>query len=40
MNPDESQPVKLVLRALPGISQFVNQQLEKYPLREQGGMKM
>ncbi|KAF8070511.1 histone deacetylase complex protein [Lyophyllum atratum] len=29
---DESQPVKLVLRALPGISQFVNQQLGKNPV--------
>ncbi|KAF9462480.1 histone deacetylase clr3 [Collybia nuda] len=28
---DESQPVKLVLRALPGISQFVTQQLDLYP---------
>lgn len=29
---DESQPVKLVMLALPGIEQFVNQQLKRYPL--------
>lgn len=28
---DESQPVKLVMQALPGIEQFVSQQLEHYP---------
>jgi hypothetical protein len=29
---DESQPVKLVMQALPGIEQFVSQQLKQYPL--------
>lgn len=29
---DESQPVKLVMQALPGIEQFVSQQLAQYPL--------
>ncbi|RDB24986.1 Histone deacetylase clr3 [Hypsizygus marmoreus] len=33
---DESQPVKLVLRALPGISEFVSQQLEKHPVKPRG----
>jgi hypothetical protein len=29
---DESQPVKLIMRALPGIEQFVSQQLAQYTL--------
>lgn len=29
---DESQPVKLIMRALPGIEQFVSQKLAQYTL--------